>query len=31
MIKFNYLYRDNGNYKQYGSVVYSNPKYYSYQ
>jgi hypothetical protein len=24
-IRFNYLYRDGGNYKQYGSVVFSNP------
>jgi len=24
-IKFNYLYRDAGNYKQYGSVILSNP------
>ena len=24
-IRFNYLYRDAGNYKQYGSVVFSNP------
>lgn len=25
-IKFNYLYRDRGNYKVFGSVVFSNPK-----
>lgn len=25
-IKFNYLYRDGGNYKIYGSQVFSNPK-----
>src|SRR5688572_3430957 len=25
-IKFNYLYRDAGNYKQYGAVVFVNPK-----
>ncbi len=25
-IKFNYLYRDAGNYKTYGSVVFSNPQ-----
>ncbi len=24
-IKFNYLYRDSGNYKKYGSVIFSNP------
>lgn len=24
-IKFEYLYRDEGNYKEYGEVVYSNP------
>src|SRR5690606_41926148 len=24
-IRFNYLYRDAGNYKQYGFVVFSNP------
>jgi len=24
-IKFNYLYRDNSNYKNYGSVVFANP------
>lgn len=24
-IKFNYLYRDAGNYKLYGSVIFSNP------
>jgi hypothetical protein len=24
-IRFNYLYRDGGNYKQYGSFVFSNP------
>ncbi|WP_259069037.1 hypothetical protein HDF24_05590 [Mucilaginibacter sp. X4EP1] len=24
-IKFNYLYRDSGNYKKFGSVVFSNP------
>ncbi|MEO7211667.1 hypothetical protein [Mucilaginibacter sp.] len=24
-IKFNYLYRDAGNYKNYGSVVFANP------
>lgn len=24
-IKFNYLYRDASNYKQHGSIVYSNP------
>jgi hypothetical protein len=24
-IKFNYLYRDNSNYKKYGSVVFTNP------
>lgn len=25
-IKFNYLYRDAGNYKKYGFVVFKNPK-----
>ncbi len=25
-IKFNYLYRDAGNYKQYGSVTFANPQ-----
>jgi hypothetical protein len=25
-IRFNYLYRDAGNYKNFGSVVFSNPK-----
>jgi hypothetical protein len=25
-LKFNYLYRDAGNYKEWGSVVFSNPK-----
>jgi hypothetical protein len=24
-IKFNYLYRDSGNYKRYGSVIFANP------
>lgn len=24
-IKFNYLYRDAGNYKTYGSIIFSNP------
>jgi hypothetical protein len=24
-IKFNYLYRDSGNYKKYGSVIFANP------
>lgn len=24
-IKFHYLYRDGGNYKQYGSIIFSNP------
>lgn len=24
-LKFNYLYRDSGNYKQFGSIVFSNP------
>jgi hypothetical protein len=24
-IKFNYLYRDAGNYKKFGSIVFSNP------
>ena len=24
-IKFNYLYRDSGNYKTYGSIVFPNP------
>ena len=24
-IKFNYLYRDAGNYKEFGEVIYSNP------
>jgi len=24
-IKFSYLYRDGGNYKNYGSVIFSNP------
>lgn len=24
-IKFNYLYRDGGNYKNFGSIVFSNP------
>ena len=28
-IKFNYLYRDGGNYKTYGSVVFANPENYS--
>lgn len=28
-IKFNYLYRDAGNYKTYGSVVFANPQNYS--
>lgn len=25
-IQFNYLYRDGGNYKSYGSVVFANPE-----
>lgn len=25
-IKFNYLYRDSGNYKKYGFVIFSNPQ-----
>ncbi|MBE0680446.1 MAG: hypothetical protein IH589_00910 [Anaerolineales bacterium] len=28
-IKFNYLYRDAGNYKIFGNVVFSNPEYLS--
>jgi hypothetical protein len=24
-IQFNYLYRDGGNYKKYGSVIFANP------
>lgn len=24
-IKFNYLYRDSGNFKKYGSVIFANP------
>jgi hypothetical protein len=25
-IKFNYLYRDAGNYKQFGDIIFSNPE-----
>lgn len=28
-IQFNYLYRDGGNYKDWGSVVFANPDNYS--
>ena len=28
-LKFSYLYRDSGNYKQFGSVVFANPTAYS--
>src|SRR3569623_572761 len=28
-IQFNYLYRDGGNYKNWGSVVFANPDNYS--
>lgn len=30
-IRFNYLYRDAGNYKNYGFVIFSNPNFLSFE